>query len=152
MHVARIILLGLVGLLAGCSLIPGASLGPREERLQDLAEHQAAWIAKGVDDYSFSVERSCFCPPDGPYDVTVVNGVVTNVTRAGKPVRPDEARLVPKTVPELFAIVAAQVDAAKLTVGWDPAFGFPASISADPVANMADEEFGIVVTNFRPAS
>lgn len=152
MRRAPILLLGLTALLAACSLLPGASLSPREIALRTLAEHQARWQSKNIDDYSLSVTRQCFCPFTDPIDIVVVSGVVTGVTKAGQPVAPNEVQGIPKTVLELFAVVGAQGDAAALTVEWDATFGFPTSIQVDPIANAVDDEFGILVTNFRPAS
>lgn len=147
-----ILLVGLGALLAACSLLPGASLSPKESALRTLAEHQALWASKNVDDYTFTITRQCFCPGTDPIEITVVDGVATGATKAGQPAGANDTLGLPKTVLELFAIVAAQSDAAALTVEWDPAFGFPTSIQVDSIANAIDDEFGYLVTNFRPAS
>jgi hypothetical protein len=149
---AWLLLLGLSFLVGACSYLPGATLSPREAALRALAGHEAQWLAKGITSYTFSVARSCFCPFTDPVDVTVVDGVVTTVTRSGLPVEPLDVEGVPKTVPELFALVSAQPASAAMTVEWDATFGFPSSIQVDPIANATDDEFGIIVTNFRPAS
>jgi hypothetical protein len=139
-------------LVTACSLVPGASVAPRVERLEALAAHQAQWSALDLADYSFSVIRHCFCPEQAPIDVTVVDGRVTALERAGAPVLPDDVRSTPTTVPGLFQVVADQADAFELTVTWDPVFGFPTRIDVDAIENMVDEEFSIEVTDFRPAS
>ena len=146
------LLLAMTVLLAACSFLPGASLSPKESALRALAGHQAQWQSKQVDSYTFTISGQCFCPFTDPVDVTVADGVVTNVKRAGQPVQPNEVQGVPKTVPELFALVSAQAGAASVTVEWDPAFGFPTSIQVDSIANAIDDEFGYAITNFRPAS
>ena len=148
---AALLLLGLTALLAACSLVPGASPRP-PEALAGLAEHQAQWQSKGLADYSFTITPQCFCPSNGALDVTVAAGLPTRITKAGQPVAPREVEGLPKTVPELFAVLIAHAGAAKLSVAWDPAFGFPTSIQVDPIANAMDDEFGYVITNFRPAS
>ena len=138
-----------------CSLVPGASLSPREATLRSLAEHQALWLSKNIDDYTFTVTRSCFCPFTGPYEVTVVDGVVKGVTKAGapvEPVEPVEVQFIPKTVLELFGVVAAQVDAASLEVTYEPTLGYPTSIVVDSIANAIDDEFTIEVSKLTPAS
>ena len=147
-----ILLLGTSLIVAACSLLPGASLSPKQAALRALAGHQAEWASKQVDDYTLTITGQCFCPFNEPVDITVANGVATAVTRAGQPVPPNELLGVPKTVPDLFALVGAQTNAASLTVEWDPAFGFPTSIQVDSIANAIDDEFGYTVTNFRPAS
>lgn len=146
-----LLLIGLTALLAACSLLPGASPRP-PDALGALAQHQAQWQAKGLNDYTFTITPQCFCPFSDPLDVTVAGGVATRITKAGQPVAPREVEGLPKTVPELFAVLSARAGAAKLSVEWDPTFGFPASIQVDPIANAIDDEFGYLITNFRPAS
>jgi hypothetical protein len=146
------LLLSLALLLSACSLLPGASQSPKDAALRALADHQAQWASKQVNDYTFTLTAQCFCPFNDPLDITVADGVVTHVTKAGQPVPPNDVTGLPKTVIELFAVVAAQANAASLTVEWDPAFGFPSSIQVDSIANAIDDEFGYTVTNFRPAS
>jgi hypothetical protein len=149
---ASFLLLGLTAALAACSIVPGASLSPKEEALRDVAERQALWLSKQVDDYSFTVTRQCFCPFTDPVDVTVADGVTTAMTKDGQPVDPLEVAGLPRTIQDVFAIVAGSADAADVVVEWDPEFGFPTSIQVDSIENAIDDEFGILVTNFRPAS
>ena len=140
-------------LVAACSVIPGASTSPSDETLKTLAEHQAQWQAKAVDDYAFTIARQCFCPSNDPIDITVVDGVIASAQKGGQPVQQADLAGLPTSIGDLFAIVAAEaVTAASIAVEWDPVFGFPASIQIDHVANAIDDEIGYTVTNFRPAS
>jgi hypothetical protein len=150
MHVVALATLTL--LLAACGLGPGASASPKDAALRDLAARKAQWESKGLDDYAFTVTRLCFCPSTDPLEVTVVDGVATQVTDAGEPLDPAQIQGIPTTIPALFATVAANADAAAMTVEWDQVFGFPSSISVDSIENAIDDEFGITVTSFRPAS
>lgn len=151
---ARLIALAaaVVVALAACSLVPGASESPRDAALRVLAERQAQWLARGIDDYSFTMTRQCFCPSTDPFRVTVVDGVTVNVTIAGKPAGPIEVQGLQTTIPALFALVAATAEAGDVAVEWEPTFGFPGSIRADPIPNAVDDEFGITITDFRPIS
>jgi len=149
---ATLLLGALTALLAACSLFPGASVSPNDAAVRALAAHQATWQAKNVDDYTLTVQRQCFCPFTEPVVVTVMDGVVTGATVDGQPAKPQDVQGIPKTVPELFAVVTANADAAKMTVEWNEAFGFPTSIQVDSIENAVDDEFGISVTDFRPAS
>ena len=150
---ARLIVLAaaIAVVLAGCSLVPG-SPSPRDLALRLLAERQAQWFAKGVDDYAFTVSRQCFCPSTEPFVVTVSDGVTIGITRAGKPAAAIELQGIPTSIPALFAIVTANAQAGDMTVEWEPTFGFPTAIQVDPIPNAIDDEFGITVTDFRPAS
>ena len=135
--------------LAACSLMPGASLGPRELALQQLAANQALWLQKGPNDYVLTIERQCFCP-SAQYEITVSNGIVGSVTRDGVAVGPSEVQGLPKTVPELFAVVATLPPDAAVTVSYDPDLGFPTSISVDPIPNAIDDEYTILVYSLKP--
>lgn len=133
---------------AACSMFPGASLSPRELALRQLAANQALWQSKGIDDYDITIEQQCFCPSQ-QYEITVVDGIVNGVTVDGMPVRPDQMRAQPKTVPELFALVAGLSPEAASTVSYDEEFGYPALISVDPIPNAIDDEYTVVVHAFR---
>ena len=149
--VRTLALVTLAVLLAACSFLPGASLSPRDLALRDLAVHQAQWQSKGPASYSFTITRQCFCPSD-PLDVVVVDGVATKVTVAGKAPTEFQVTGVPLTIQALFALVAAQDEAADMTVEWDAGFGYPTSVQVDPIENAIDDEFGYTITNFKPAS
>jgi len=84
--------------------------------------------------------------------ITVVDGAVTSATRDGKPVPAAERQGLPKTIPELFAAVATNAAAAKVSVDWDPTFGYPFNIAVDAIENAVDDEFGYQVTDFRRTS
>jgi hypothetical protein len=146
------LLVALFAVLGACSLVPGATPSPRDLALRALAEHQAQWTARNVDDYTFTITRQCFCPMTDPIEVTVVDGVATQLTSNGQPVAVRDAQGIPKTIAEVFSVVAGAADAAALTVEWDPAFGFPTSIQVDSIQNAVDDEFGYLVTDFHPAS
>jgi hypothetical protein len=137
--------------IAACGLIPGASPSARDLALRQLAANQALWAQKGPANYSLTVERQCFCP-SAQYDITVTNGVVSSVAHDGAPVRPAEVQGLPKTVPELFALVAGLPPTAGLEVDYDPDLGLPTRIDVDPIANAVDDEYSIVVLTFSPAS
>jgi len=138
-------------LLAACSLLPGASLSPREQLLAEVARNQAIWVVKGPANYRMTIERQCFCP-QAQYVITVADGVVTKVTRDGDPVGPAEVQGLPKTVPELFAVAAALPPEASATIEYDPDLGYPTRISVDPIANAIDDEYTIVVLSLTPTS
>lgn len=138
--------------VAGCSFLPGASPSARELALRQLANQQALWASKGVDDYRITIEKQCFCP-SARFVFTVANGIVTGVkTDDGLAVRPDQVPTQPKTVPELFALVAGLPAEQAVTVSYDERFGFPSLISVDPIPNAVDDEYQVVVHEFTATS
>lgn len=137
--------------LSACNLVPGAraSLSPQELALQQLAANQALWLQKAPNDYVLTLERQCFCP-SARYEITVRDGVVGMVTKDGVAVGPAEVQGLPKTVPELFALVAALPAGAAADVSYDPDLGFPTNISVDSVPNAVDDEYSILVHSLKP--
>ena len=136
---------------AACSFFPGPTPSARDLALRQLALHQALWQQKGPASYVITVEQQCFCP-GAEYEITVTNGIVSKVTHDGAPVRPAEVQGLPKTVPELFAVVAGLPAEAAVTVSYDEQLGYPTHISVDPIPNALDDESTIVVHGFTPAS
>lgn len=124
-----------------------------EQLLTELAEARAQWEASGLTSYRFQVEVQCFCRDEyrGPFDVIVENGVVVEALRDGEPA-PDFGPYDYFTVTGLFAAVEQFAYSDGITVNFDPDFGFPAIIDADPERNMIDEEQRIIVRGFEEAT
>jgi len=119
-----------------------------EQILADLRQAEALWEAAGVASYRLRVEVGCFCPEEyrGPFSVVVQDGVV-EATRNGEAL----AEFAPTsyfTVPGLFDAVERFAYSDAITVTYDPDYGFPMIIDADPAANTIDEEQRILVTDF----
>jgi hypothetical protein len=137
----------LAGMAAGCNLFGAGGPG---SAAAELSSHLAQWQAGGPNSYSYTITMACFCPFNEPYRVTVENNVTTAVTAAGAPVDAQQVSFLPKTIPAVFKLVSDNLDAAKLTVRYDPTLGFPTSIDADPIANAVDDEFSMTITDFTP--
>src|SRR5688500_6161239 len=58
----------------------------------DLEAARERWDAADIDDYAFTIRRSCFCPPEysGPYRATVRDGRIAGLTLAGRPVSAEQ--------------------------------------------------------------
>ena len=139
--------------LAACSLLPLPTPGPGGEVARVAAEQRSFWRSQGFASYTFSVSRPCFCPPEwsGPFEVTVVDGATTVVTYQGAPAPAANVEHIPKTIEAVFDLLIANA-ATTVDVTYDPIFGFPASMSVDPIVNAIDDEFGITITNFDSTS
>ena len=111
---------------------------------------RALWEEAGLDGYTMTVSRSCFCPPEyrGPFAVTVEDGETTGALYDGRPAEVGD----PPTVEALFALLAEAYarGAARVDVTYDPALGYPTSLYIDRDERIADEEVGYEVTDLIP--
>jgi hypothetical protein len=116
---------------------------------QALETARARWDAAGVDDYSYTISRGCFCPPEfiGPFQVAVRDGAIVSATRDGAAV--DTAQVQIPTVPAIFDEIAEAIEAgaAEVRVTYDATLGYPTDVWIDQDRMMADEEMGYAVTD-----
>jgi hypothetical protein len=112
-----------------------------------------AWKAPPA--YTYTYQRNCFCPPEwrGPFSVSADSASVVSVFRkleGGDSVRITE-RLQSYSIDsiraELNGKLAREHDTA--IVRYDSLYGFPASAYIDFSHQMADEEYGFTITDFR---
>ena len=110
------------------------------------------WQDSGLDNYSFTLQRECFCFGDvtRPVNIDVQNGKIASASFAdtGEPV--DGFDLNSLTVDDLFKQIdtALKSGAAQVNVQYDPTYGFPTSIYIDQDVMIADEEVSLSVSNF----
>jgi len=134
------------------ALVAGAAPSAQPDRLAALAAAEALWRAEGPSAYRFTITLSWFIPPErrGPFTFFVRDGKVAEAWRGKAQLSLDDPEIgqAPHTVPELFAAIRELAGAAKLEVRFDPAYGFPAKLEADVMANAIDDEGGFVVTDF----
>lgn len=132
--------------LVGCS-----EIGPPQEirpvpteplTAETLVDARATWDALNADDYSFALQRACFCDPDwlGPFEVHVEAGEVVSVTRGGERVPTDRAL----TIDGLLDLLqdALDRDAESIGAAFDPTTGAPLTLFIDYDIRVADEEVG----------
>lgn len=118
---------------------------------------QALWKQKQPAHYAYTLQRSCFCPPEfnKPIEVRVFRGLVQQATLLpeGKPL-PADRKQDALTVEGLFKIIQDALDsnAESVNVKYDPQFGFPTSISIDRSRMIADEEINLSASDFKVAS
>lgn len=154
-----VLLLPLAGCPAPAQVDPGEgpvtgpvlTEGPAAERSPDLDAARARWADAGLDAYTMTLERICFCPPDyrGPYQVVVRNGVLASVRLDGATLDPDRG----VTVDALFQLIeeAYEQEAEVVVVEFDAELGYPTSIGIDYSTMMADEEIAYRVSDLRAA-
>ncbi|MFZ9160837.1 MAG: DUF6174 domain-containing protein [Aquirufa sp.] len=129
-------------ILVGCKTV---------EPLDDATANLNLWNEKKIVNYSFSFKRVCFCPLEyvGPHQVVVQNGKVVTVN--GSPYNAAERYGSIPTIPELLQIIKTNVDKNpyQKTLNFNPTYGYPTSVFFDFNQQMADEEIGYEITNFK---
>lgn len=138
-----------VGALAGCGS------GSGEEPLKPGGRSQrAVWEARNIDSYSYLLRVNAFSAEGaaGAVQVVVTDGVPKVTAPAGVPLPEGATFARYDTIPELFGLVeqAEAAGAETIRAEYDPAYGFPADVFIDLDKQLADEEFGFVITDFRP--
>ena len=139
-----------VGPIEGPVIGPQIPSGPAAERSPDLDAARDRWADAGLDTYTMTLQRICFCPsPDytGPFEVTVRDGAVETVRLDGATV--DDERGV--SVDDLFALIeeAYERNAARVELEFHPELGYPTSLGIDYDTMMADEEIAYRVSDLR---
>ncbi len=147
------VLLAAVATVTGT--LSGCGSGSGEEPLVSGGRAQrAAWEARGIDSYSYIIRVNEFSGAGaaGPVQVIVTDGVPSVVTPPGLNAPGGVLFNRFDTIPELFTHVeqAEASGAATVRAEYDPVYGFPSDVFIDQDQQLADEEFGFVVTDFRP--
>jgi hypothetical protein len=127
--------------LAGCEALGLDS--EADETRDQLIRHRELWAGHGYSDYSYTLERLCFCVLHSPISIDVAGGEVVAARYAnGSGVLGQEALSSLPTVEGLFRIIeealADRVDA--LHVTYHRTLGYPESISIDRRFGTADDE------------
>jgi hypothetical protein len=110
--------------------------------LLEAQRNRARWRARHVESYTYEYRRGCFCGVYGLVRLQVTNGTLVAVTPIEAYISPqvDPLTVFP-TVEQLFEVV---IDAANraddLQVTYDPALGYPKSISIDYDERYVDDE------------
>jgi hypothetical protein len=130
---------------AACSRSP---LGLAEDELSDA---RARWAASGVRDYTYRVQRVCFCPGIPTFVVTVRSGAFVSATDLQTGAPADTAGYSEYlTIDKIFILLDRHVaqKPAKFKGTYDDALGYPIRVEIDPVLNAVDEELTINVSGF----
>ncbi len=134
--------------IAGC----GARVQGPVER---AAEAREAWLAGGVDSYSFMVTSSCGERlMIGTFAVQVAGGEVTSVEGLDEPGRrAAEVASLPDVVPTIGGLLDRMValDGSQVReAAFDPETGVPTHVLIDPMPNAIDDEECYDLAGFAP--
>ena len=124
--------------------VAGWQLGGRRIRVAIVDRHERQWERDRPDDYSYRIERSCFCFGVRSWRVTVEDGRVVSVDPDGL----DEPR--PPTIEDLFDVAREAIldgaDGVDVEYGDD---GHPVHVFVDRISYGVDDEYGYKVSELR---
>jgi cytochrome oxidase Cu insertion factor (SCO1/SenC/PrrC family) len=120
----------------------------------ELKENQQKWATQNVSHYKFEVTIGCNCPWYNlmPLKIEVEDGQVISMTdNNGQPPPANYAETFNRvaSIENLFAILDKAIgSASKVTVSYDPDYGYPKSIVIDYSKMVYDDEIGYYVKSF----
>jgi hypothetical protein len=151
-------------LLAAAALVSGGLAGcvtdPDRDFASELASNRKKWAENRPGQYAYTLQRSCFCPPEhlGPFLVTARGDSVIAARRiefhppGGAPETTSVAEdLQDLSVDSAFSHAEGLLtsDMGRKSATFDPRYGFPASVSADE-PDWQDAFGGVSITGFLP--
>lgn len=125
----------------------------------ELSRNQAKWQEAGITHYRFQLNVSCFClfRSQMPLTIEVKDGEIismTDVNGEAFPMDDPMSDLVLKyaTIDRIFTELGSDSvqKADRLTLSFDPVYGFPADAAIDFIELAADDELYITVSGFEP--
>jgi hypothetical protein len=138
--------------LAACTAGAQAS-GEQTEVERNLEK----WQDANISHYRFNLHISCFCAfvQDMPLVIEVMDGKVVSMEyQSGKAIEGMNRELFDKfaTIDLLFAELEADLAGAadKVTVTYDPTYGFPVDMTIDYIEEAIDDELYLTVSDFEP--
>jgi hypothetical protein len=137
-------MLVVVAALSGCGILD--SDGDGWER--DLAEARGLWSDAGLTDYRYHVRQLCFCAYGGQeVEVEVRDGAAVRgvLVATGEVLPQDQLEWSAPTVEHLFTRIEDILDRGphEFTATYHPELGYPTFVTADPIENAIDEEWGV---------
>lgn len=134
-----------LALAAGACTDSGLGPDPFQQDFSTIEDPQARWQAYGIDTYRVTETRACECSPPFRWTAFVRNGKVVDVEV--DPVTGMDPENVHRlamnyawTVEDAFDLIDRAQDADRVSIGYDPRYGFPSAIAIDWNLGMADEE------------
>jgi len=122
---------------------PASSVQPIDPADQaEFDAMRALWNDLEIEDYSYRISRSCFCPEEFTRRVEIV-------VRNGKPKSGGgTAYRSVNTLDKVFRVARGALDDDVFSIRYSPRYGFPKGISTNPDLNTFDEEVGYTVRRF----
>ena len=140
----RMALGSLVWLCASCGILSSED----DEWRSEFDDALALWRDAGLTDYRYVVRQLCFCGFGGQaIEVVVRDGQVVSgvLVESGEPVDPGQWQYAVPSIDALFDRIEGILDDEphEFSATYDTRFGYPVSVSSDPIENAIDEEWGV---------
>jgi len=122
-----------------------------QEELRFYQEWKA-WNAKKIENYSFSVKRNCFCPPEEKINVVVRNNkIVSSQFLPSHKSLPKERQKRLMTIDDYFKKIdsAFKRNYAHIGLKYHKVYHFPTEIFFDYRQDIADDEIGYHLSDFK---
>lgn len=125
----------------------------------ELSLNQDKWQDANITHYRIELTVGCFCPfrSQMPFTVEVQNDEVVSMVDVNGEVFPltdpmSEFILRYATIDRLFSELESDSvrEADKLTVTYDPTYGFPTEIGIDFIERAMDDELAVTISAFEP--
>jgi hypothetical protein len=135
--------------LAACSVVNAAG------NQSEIEQNKEKWQDSGISHYRFQLFLSCFCVfnEDMPLIIEVQDGEVVSMGyQSRNEIDATNRELFDKyaTIDRIFAELEAGLNGAadKVTVEYDPMYGFPTKADIDVVEEAIDDELYLTISNF----
>ena len=132
----------LLVLLVGLSACPDPQLGNARQ----------VWASQGLSNYSYRVQRSCFCPVAQPMILEIRSNTLASIVYADTqtPV-PDGERPKQIRIEDYFDLIdSVRAKGGTVKAEYDATRGHPTTISSDPIPNAVDDETYYTISNLKP--
>ena len=146
----KLLLVLMTLVLAACTAV-GSAMGSQSE----IEQNKEKWQDQGISHYRYSLHISCFCVfvENMPLVIEVQDGEVVSMEfQNGAEIDPSLHELFDKyaTIDRLFAEIEAGLNGAadKVTVEYDPTYGFPTKADLDFEEMAIDDELYLTISDF----
>jgi hypothetical protein len=121
----------------------------------EIGQNKEKWQNAGISHYRYELHLSCFCVfvENMPLVIQVHDGKTVSMEyQNGKDIDPSLLELFNKyaTMDLIFAELEAGLNGAadKVTVEYDPTYGFPTKAEIDVIEQAIDDELYMTISNF----
>ena len=146
----KLLLVLMTLVLAACTAV-GSAMGSQSE----IEQNKEKWQDANISHYRYNLHISCFCVfvENMPLVIEVQDGEVVSMEfQNGAEIDPSLHELFDKyaTIDRLFAEIEAGLNGAadKVTVEYDPTYGFPTKADFDFEEMAIDDELYLTISDF----